>query len=61
MSAMPTAAFYRAEADRLRVQAEKAQPADTLRWLKLATEYDQLADSLEAVRADKPVRTERPS
>jgi len=51
---MPTPAFYRAEADRLRVQAGKSHPTDSLRWLKLATEYDLLADSMEAGCAAKP-------
>ena len=50
---MPTE-FYRSEADRLRTEARKAKEPEVSRLLMLATEYDQLADSMDAVRAEKP-------
>jgi hypothetical protein len=47
---MPTPAFYRAEAERLRAQAATAAPADAARWRQLAAEYDLLAESMEKPR-----------
>ena len=51
---MPTPEFYRSEADRLRAEASKGKAAEVSRLLRLATEYDQLADSMDAVRSEKP-------
>ncbi len=51
---MPTSEFYRTEADRLRAEASKAKGEDVSRWLRLASEYDQLADSMDATRRDDP-------
>ena len=49
---MTTPAFYRASADRLRVQANGAATDDSVRWLKLAADYELLADGMELVRRD---------
>ena len=43
---MPSPEFYRSEADRLRAEASKGKGAEVSRLLRLATEYDQLADSM---------------
>ena len=51
---MPAAEFYRSEADRLRVEASKGKAAKVSRLLRLATEYDKLADSMDAIRSEKP-------
>ena len=50
----PAAEFYRSEADRLRVEASKGKAAKVSRLLRLATEYDKLADSMDAIRSEKP-------
>ena len=49
---MPSPEFYRSEADRLRAEASKGKGAEVSRLLRLATEYDQLADSMNAVRSE---------
>ena len=54
MRAMPTSEFYRAEADRLRAEARKAEEQDAARSLKLASEYDLLAESMDTPRPKKP-------
>jgi hypothetical protein len=51
---MPTPEFYRSEADRLRSEVSKAKGAEVSRLLRLAAEYDQIADSLGGVRQEKP-------
>ena len=53
---MPTPEFYRSEADRLRGEAGKGKGAEVSRLLRLATEYDQLADSVDAIRSEQPRR-----
>jgi hypothetical protein len=53
---MPTPEFYRSEADRLRAEAGKGKGAEVSRLLRLATEYDQLADSMDPMRSEKPRR-----
>ncbi len=46
---MGTVAYYRREAQRCREMAAKSTiPIQTRRWQELATDYDQLADALEA-------------
>ena len=51
---MPSPEFYRSEADRLRAEASKGKGAEVSRLLRLAAEYDQLADSMDAIRSEKP-------
>ena len=51
---MPATEFYRSEADRLRAEASKAKEPEVSHLLRLATEYDQLADSMNAIRSEKP-------
>ena len=51
---MPSPEFYRSEADRLRAEASKGKGAEVSRLLRLATEYDQLADSMNAIRSEQP-------
>ena len=44
---MSTPAYYRAEAVRCRDLAAKSQDTDAIkRWLRMAAEYEQLAESL---------------
>ena len=46
---MVSAAFYRREAQRCRASAVAAhEPAAAVRWLRIAGDYDQLADALAA-------------
>jgi hypothetical protein len=49
---MPTPAFYRAEADRLREQVRTAPAKNAGSLMRLAADYDQLAENMEA--AEKP-------
>ena len=52
---MASVAYYRREAERARAAAEKSQDAETvLRWLRLAKDYESLANSLEAVPESPP-------
>jgi hypothetical protein len=51
---MPSPEFYRSEADRLRAEASKGKGAEVSRLLRLAAEYDQLADSMNAIRSEQP-------
>jgi hypothetical protein len=51
---MPNPEFYRSEADRLRAEASKGKGTEVSGLLRLATEYDRLADSMEAIRSEKP-------
>ena len=51
---MPSPEFYRSEADRLRAEASKSEGAEVSRLLRLAAEYDQLADRMDAIRSEKP-------
>jgi len=47
---MSTAAYYRAEAARCRELATKSEGAGAIkRWLQMAVEYEQLAESMAAV------------
>ena len=49
---MVSAAFYRAEAKRARAAAVAASDAETsARWLRIAKDYDTLADAVEAADA----------
>ena len=44
-----SAAFYRREAQRCRASAVAAlEPASTARWLRIARDYDSLAEALAA-------------
>lgn len=46
---MVSAAFYRREAQRCRASAVAAhEPASAVRWLRIAGDYDRLADTLMA-------------
>jgi hypothetical protein len=54
MRLMPTPEFYRSEADRLRADASRGKGTEVSRLLRLATEYDQLAESMEAIKPEKP-------
>jgi len=46
---MASAAFYRAEAKRARAAAVAASdPEASVRWLRIAKDYDALADAIEA-------------
>ena len=46
---MPSVAYYRAEAERCRLLAEKAKDIEVARqWRALARDYNSLADSLAA-------------
>ena len=46
---MVSAAFYRREAQRCRASAVAAHdPASAVRWLRIAGDYDRLADALSA-------------
>jgi len=45
---MTSAAYYRKEAERARASAEHGADPDTvLRWLRIAKDYNTLADALE--------------
>jgi hypothetical protein len=47
---MSTPAFYESQATRCREYAAKSRDADTIkRWLQLAREYEQLAESMASV------------
>jgi hypothetical protein len=47
---MSTPAFYESQAARCREYAAKSRDADTIkRWLQLALEYKQLAESMASV------------
>jgi hypothetical protein len=47
---MTTSAFYESQAARCREYAAKSRDADTIkRWLQLALEYQQLAESMASV------------
>jgi hypothetical protein len=47
---MTTRAFYESQAARCREYATKSRDADTIkRWLQLALEYEQLAESMTSV------------
>ena len=47
---MSTPAFYESQAARCREYAAKSRDADTIkRWLQLALEYEQLAESMTSV------------
>ena len=50
---MPTPEFYRSEADRLRAEASKSSEVQAARLLTLANEYDQLAESMGSISAEK--------
>src|SRR6187397_2320229 len=52
---MASVAYYRQEAERARAAAENSQDAETvLRWLRIAKDYENLANSLEAVPETPP-------
>jgi hypothetical protein len=47
---MSTPAYYRAEAARCRELAAKSQDTDAIkRWLRMAAEYEQLAESMASM------------
>ena len=47
---MSTSAYYRAEAARCRELATRSDGAEAIkRWLQMAVEYEQLAESMESV------------
>jgi hypothetical protein len=47
---MSTPAFYESQAARCREYAAKSRDADTIkRWLQLALEYEQLAETMASV------------
>jgi hypothetical protein len=47
---MSTAAYYGAEAARCRELAAKSEDADAIkRWLRMAAEYEQLAESMASL------------
>jgi hypothetical protein len=47
---MSTPAYYRSEAERCRELAAKSRDADAVkRWLQMAMEYEQLAQSMVSV------------
>lgn len=46
---MTSAAYYRKEAERARTSAENSKDPETvLRWLRIAKDYNMLADAMEA-------------
>ena len=52
---MTSVAYYRAEAKRCRASAADAKDAATAaRWLQIARDYDNLANSLEAAPQSAP-------
>jgi hypothetical protein len=52
---MASVAYYRQEAERARAAAYQSQDAETvLRWLRIAKDYENLANSLEAVPESPP-------
>jgi hypothetical protein len=52
---MASVAYYRQEAERARAAAYQSQDAETvLRWLRIAKDYENLAESLEAVPDTPP-------
>jgi hypothetical protein len=51
LGVMSSPAYYRAEALRCRELAARARDEDVMkRWLKMALEYEQLAESIETFR-----------
>jgi hypothetical protein len=58
---MASVAYYRREAERARAAAYKSQDAETvLRWLRIAKDYENLANSLEALPVTPPPSTRVP-
>jgi len=52
---MVSAAFYRREAQRCRASAVAAhEPGAAVRWLRIAGDYDRLADALAAEELAPP-------
>ena len=52
---MVSVAYYRAEAKRCRALAEESKDGTAAaRWLRIARDYDNLADSLEAAPESTP-------
>ena len=61
---MSTSAYYRAEAARCRDLAAKSEDADAIkRWLQMAAEYEQLAESMASMPhvTRSPPQTQRMS
>jgi hypothetical protein len=61
---MPSAAYYRREAERARAAAENSRDAETvMRWLRIAKDYRTLADAIareEPQPSAPPVPTQQP-
>ena len=58
---MTSVAYYRQEAQRARAAFEASTDADTvLRWLRIAKDYENLANSLEALPVTPPPSTRVP-
>jgi hypothetical protein len=58
---MAGAHYYRSEAERCRKRAaDEPQSESTKRWLQLAAEYDQLANTLAAEEGVQPRAQARP-
>jgi len=52
---MPSAAYYRREAERARAAAENSSDAETvMRWLRIARDYQTLADAIAAEEPKLP-------
>ena len=58
--AMTSTAFYRREAQRCRASAVAAQePGAAVRWLRIAKDYDTLADAVAAEEAGLPLQQQQ--